>query len=196
MSKYEESPSLENNEYFYQAPLYMFDDMHVKVHGSERMIWTPYFNNVLQKWLSIFNIMSTAGLKLTSEKYEVILKREKLWAFKPQYKVLINGNEVGELSMLNLLKGGMKQQTPFLFGDNKKKYKFNNPYFTMQTIISDIEENTILNANRSLLDLEKNLITQRRGEQHYVTISSTENYPQQLWLALYIMVMNNKQSNK
>jgi len=196
MSKYEESPSLANNEYFYQAPLYLFDDMHVKVHGYQKMSWVPYFNNTLQKWLSIFNFMSAAGLKLTSEKSKIILKREKLWAFKPQYTVFINDKKIGELSMLKLLKSGMKQQTPFVFKDDKNEYKFENPYFSTQTKITDIEGNSILTANRSFFDLGKNLITQRRGEKHFVTISSTENYPEQLWLALYIMVMNNKQSNK
>ncbi|WP_233656016.1 hypothetical protein [Staphylococcus chromogenes] len=46
---YEKSPNLRENEYFYQAPLYIFDGIHIKIHGKSDTTWTPYFNNNVQK---------------------------------------------------------------------------------------------------------------------------------------------------
>src|SRR5699024_9303614 len=77
---YENSPNLYEKEYFYQAPLYIFDGIHIKVHGMSDTIWTPYFNNNLQKWLSVFDIFPVYGVKLTSVDHTIILKRTKLWS--------------------------------------------------------------------------------------------------------------------
>ena len=59
---------------FYQAPLYLFDDIYIKIHGMTDTVWTPYFNNNLQKWLSILDIFPTYGVKLTSSDHDIILK--------------------------------------------------------------------------------------------------------------------------
>jgi len=111
---YETSPDLRENEYFYQAPLYIFDGIHIKIHGMSDTTWTPYFNNNAQKWLSVFDIFPVYGVKLTSGNHTIILKRTKLWSLKPRHKVFIDGEEVGILQMTKLLKGGIKQQTPYV----------------------------------------------------------------------------------
>ena len=77
-------------------------------------IWTPYFNNNLQKWLSVFDIFPVYGVKLTSVDHTIILKRTKLWSLRPHYRVFIDEEEVGMLQMIRLLKG-IKQQTPYIF---------------------------------------------------------------------------------
>lgn len=196
LALYEKSPDLRENEYFYQAPLYIFDGIHIKIHGMVDTIWTPYFNNNLQKWLSAFDISSLYGVKLTSSAHDIVLKRIKLWSLRPHYSVFIDEQEVGILQMGKLLKGGIKQQIPYIFSNSNHIYNFNNPYFSTKTIISGKESQEILVAQRSFLDLGKNLITRRRGENHNIAIESNTLYPHELWLALYIQVMINKQKNQ
>ncbi|MES3704863.1 MULTISPECIES: hypothetical protein [unclassified Staphylococcus] len=198
LTLYEKSPNLRKNEYFYQAPLYIFDGIHIKVHGMSDTIWTPYFNNNLQKWLSVFDIFPVYGVKLTSLDHNIMLKRIKLWSLRPHYSVFVDGKEVGMLQMIKLLKGGIKQQTPYVFSDSNDTYNFNNPYFSTKTMITGKENNEILAAQRSFFDLGKNIVTRRRGESHNIAIGSTESvipYPNELWIALYIQVMINKQKD-
>lgn len=198
LTLHEKSPNLWENEYFYQAPLYIFDGIHIKIHGMTDAIWTPYFNNNLQKWLSVFDIFPIYGVKITSSDHDIILKRVKLWSLRPHYSVFINGEEVGVLKMIKLLKGGIKQQTPYVFSDSNYRYMFNNPYFSTKTVITGKENNEILTAQRSFFDLGKNIVTRRRGESHNIAIGSTESvipYPNELWIALYIQVMINKQKD-
>src|SRR5699024_8944314 len=154
---YEKSPNLRENEYFYQAPLYIFDGIHIKIHGMSDTTWTPYFNNNAQKWLSVFDIFPVYGVKLTSGNHSIILKRTKLWSLRPNCKVFIDGEEVGILQMTKLLQGGIKQQTPYVFSDSNCTYKFNNPYFSTNTVLTGKENNEILTVQRSFFDLGKNL---------------------------------------
>ncbi|MEJ7451170.1 hypothetical protein [Staphylococcus xylosus] len=196
---YEKSPNLRENEYFYQAPLYIFDGIHIKIHGMSDTTWTPYFNNNFQKWLSIFDIFPVYGVKLTSDNHAIILKRTKLWFLRPNYKGFIDEEEVGVLQMTKLLKGGIKQQTPYAFSDSNYTYKFNNPYFSTKTVLADKENNEILTVQRSFFDLGKNLVTRRRGENHNIAIESNDPqipYPHEFWIALYIQVMINKQKEQ
>ncbi|PUZ30663.1 hypothetical protein BUY27_14005, partial [Staphylococcus cohnii] len=116
----------------------------------------------------------------------------------PHYRVFVDGKEVGMLQMIKLLKGGIKQQTPYVFSDSNDTYNFNNPYFSTKTMITGKENNEILAAQRSFFDLGKNIVTRRRGESHNIAIGSTESvipYPNELWIALYIQVMINKQKD-
>lgn len=196
---YENSPNLHDKEYFYQAPLYIFDGIHIKVHGMSDTIWTPYFNNNLQKWLSVFDIFPVYGVKLTSVDHTIILKRTKLWSLRPHYRVFIDEEEVGMLQMIRLLKGGIKQQTPYIFSSSNDTYKFSNPYFSTKTVITGKENNEILTAQRSFFDLGKNLVTRRRGEKHNIVIEANDTqipYPHELWITLYIQVMINKQKEQ
>lgn len=167
--------------------------MHIKIHGLTEMAWTLYFNNKIQKGLSIFDIVSASGLKVTSPNYNIILKRIKLWSLRPHYSVLINNQAIDRLEMIKILKGGIKQQTSYAFFDNKTTYLFNNPYLSTETTISNKEGTKIFSARRSFLDLGKNLFTQRRGEQHRLIMESSTPHPKELWVALYIQVMINKQ---
>lgn len=199
LTLYEKSPNLQENEFFYQAPLYLFDDIYIKIHGMTDTVWTPYFNNNLQKWLSILDIFPTYGVKLTSSDHDIILKRVKLWSLRPHYRVCIDGSEVGILQMIKLVKGGIKQQTPYVFLDINYTYKFNNPYFSTKMVIIGKENNKILTAQRSFFDLGKNLVTRRRGENHNIEIESNDTpipYPPELWITLYIQVMINKQKEQ
>ncbi|HFN8439585.1 TPA: hypothetical protein ACHHBJ_002775 [Staphylococcus aureus] len=196
---YEKIPNLRENEYFYQAPLYIFDGIHIKIHGKSDTTWTPYFNNNVQKWLSIFDIFPVYGVKLTSVDHTIILKRTKLWSLRPHYRVFIDEEEVGMLQMIKLLKGGIKQQTPYIFASSNDTYKFSNPYFSTKTVIIGKENNEILTAQRSFFDLGKNLVTRRRGEKHNIVIEANDTqipYPHELWIALYIQVMINKQKEQ
>ncbi|WP_437750742.1 hypothetical protein [Staphylococcus shinii] len=196
---YEKSPDLRENEYFYQAPLYIFDGIHIKIHGMSDTTWTPYFNNNLQKWLSVFDVFPVYGVELTSTDHTIILKRIKLWSLRPNYRVFIDAQEVGNLRMRKLLKGGIKQQTPYVFSNDNHIYKFNNPYFSTKTIISKKDSQEIFTAQRSFFDLGKNLLTRRRGENHNIAIEADEaktSYPHEFWVALYIQVMINKQKEQ
>ncbi|PTE68236.1 hypothetical protein BUY46_08755 [Staphylococcus devriesei] len=188
----EDSPVLKENELFYQSPIYIVDDIHIKIHGMDDASWQPYFNNLIQKWLSLLNFMSAFGIGVISPQHKVIVKRVKLWSLRPHYHVYVDGYKVGDFKMRRIINGGIKQQTPYIFLDYKNYYYFNNPYFSTKTTIQE-GNNDILLAHRSLFDLGKNLITQRRGEKHYITVLDNYDYPQELWLALYIQVMLNKQ---
>lgn len=199
LTVYENSPNLRENEYFYQAPLYIFDDIHIKIHGMTDTLWTPYFSNNLQKWLSIFDVLPVYGVKLTSSEHEIIIKRIKVYSLRQHYSVFIDGEEVGDVHMRKLLKGGIKQQVPYVFSNSNQIYQFNNPYFSTKTIISDEDSQEVLMAQRSFFDLGKNLVTRRRGEKHNIAIGSVESnasYPHELWIALYIQVMINKQKEQ
>src|SRR5699024_11272643 len=92
-------------------------------------IWTPYFNNNLQKWLSVFDIFPVYGVKLTSVDHTIILKRTKLWSLRPHYRVFIDVEEVGMLQMIRLFKGGLMQIKHYIFLCSKDTYKFCIPYF-------------------------------------------------------------------
>lgn len=101
--------------------------------------------------------------------------------------------------MTKLLKGGIKQQTPYVFSDSNCTYKFNDPYFSTKTLLIGKENNEILTVQRSFFDLGKNLVTRRRGEKHNIVIESNNPqilYPNEFWIALYIQVMINKQKEQ
>lgn len=192
----ENSPHLKENQFFYQAPMYIFDDIHIKIHGGENMSWTPYFNNTFQKWLSLLNLVTFYGVNVSTPEYSIILKRIHLLSLRPHYKVIINNKEIGQLEKLKITKGGIKQQTPYTFYDkNSRMYKFTNSYFSTKTTLSDKKGNEILSANRSLFDLSRNVITRRRGEKHTLLIKPSTIYPKELWIALYIQTMINKERN-
>ncbi|WP_251521890.1 MULTISPECIES: hypothetical protein [Staphylococcus] len=197
VSEKEESPYLRKNEYFYQAPFYLFGDMHIKIHGLEDGLWKPYFNNNFLKWLSDYNFISATGVKVTSMNNKVILKRTKLYQIRPYYQVFLNDKEIGTLEMERLIKGGIKQQTPFVFKDKHHTYKFHNAYFSTSTTITNEDKLKILKSNRSIWDLSTNSFTNRKGETHNIKLTEEATpYPVTLWIGLYIQVMINKQQQK
>lgn len=182
-------------EYFFQLPLIITDHLYVPIHSNYDVFYESIFNNKFQKWLSVLNFFSWHGVKLTSDRHSVTVKRKKLFTMHPRYNVYLDHDYVGTLQMQKLIKDkGIGQQLPYIFKTKKENYKFKNPYFSSKTTILS-QKGKLLEANRSLFDFRKHATTKKRGEQHKVYIKSDmrRKFPDILWLAIYIQVMFNKQ---
>ncbi|CAM3121634.1 hypothetical protein [Staphylococcus argensis] len=188
--------AFEDGQYFYQAPYVTMDKQYIPIHGNNTMYYTANFNNIIQKWISITGFFPLFGVFVKSENHTVKIKRIKFWSLHAHYEVYLDNTYIGILRMQKLFKEkGMKQQLPFIFDSNKGAYQFNNPYFSMNTVISknNVE---VFSAERSFFDLSKSHITKRRGERHNIRISRENKnvYPDEVLIALYIQVMLNKRT--
>ncbi|REH88508.1 hypothetical protein DOS68_10560 [Staphylococcus felis] len=191
----EKSPTLKENEYFYQAPVYLFDDMYIKLHGFTDTFWSLYFHNQFHKMLNACGMVWMHGLRVKSPENDILIRRIKVWSLRPYYAVFINNHKIGILTMKSIFKGGIKQQAPYIFKSSHDEYSFHNAYLSKQTTIQKDQHN-ILVGNRSFLDLKTNAITKRRGEVHDIKVFECFEYPKLLWIALYIQIMNNHQTKE
>ncbi|GAB3057000.1 hypothetical protein ACFOU0_02960 [Salinicoccus sesuvii] len=184
---------LERGEYFYQAPLVTVDDQPIKVHGKEDMHYKLSFNNSLQKWMSIGDVLSLNGMKLTSNDHEVEILPSKMFTIRHKFKVFLDGNYIGRYELKKLFKDkGIKEYLPLFFETENKNYDFTNKYAELTSSIQDSEEDTVLTANRSFFDLSSDKRTSRRGEKHDIHIKDEKEFPEEVWLGLYIQAMNVK----
>lgn len=188
--------TFEDGQYFYQAPYVTMDKQYIPILGHKTMYYTANFNNIIQKWISITGFFPLFGVFVKSDNYTVKIKRIKFWSLHAHYEVYLDNTYIGSLRMQKLFKEkGMKQQLPFIFDSNKGVYQFNNPYFSMKTVI--LKDNVeVFSAERSFFDMSKSQITKRRGERHNIRVQkNNENtYPDEVLIALYIQVMLNKRT--
>ncbi|ARJ11535.1 hypothetical protein H6Y62_07300 [Staphylococcus lugdunensis] len=188
----------DNGEYFYQAPLITIDKQYIPIYGNKNIYYTTDFNNVIQKWMSIIGFFPLFGIFLKSDNHILKIKRIKLLSLRPHYKVYLDKTNIGILQRQKLItEKGMKQQLPYTFYSNKNTmYKFINPYLSMNTkIVKD--DKVIFDAHRSFFDLNKIQYTKSRGERHTIQIDNTSelDYPDEVFLGLYIQIMINKRTN-
>lgn len=180
--------SLGDNQYFYRSPLYMVDNQPIKIYGQTRMKYMLYFNNSLQKWLSILGIFPVYRLTLESSDYKIQLSPVNPLLSRYRYNVYINNEKSGYFESKKVIKDkAAKKLLSYRFTDDKKEYDFNNDYLSFDAVISphDSEEN-ILKADRSFFDLKGEKGTKRCGEKHNIEIENhTDDFPHALWIALY-----------
>lgn len=187
---------LERGAYFYQAPLVTVDDQPIKVHGKENMYYKLSFNNTLQKWLSIGDVLPLSGIELSSNNHEVKILPSKIFTLRHKFKVFLDGKYIGRYEMKKLLRDkGIKEYLPLFFETDKEKYDFTNKYAELTSSIQDSEGHTLLAANRSFFDLSSDKRTSRRGEKHDIHIKKENDYPKEVWLGLYVQAMIVKNNN-
>ncbi|PNZ66712.1 hypothetical protein E2556_01780 [Staphylococcus croceilyticus] len=194
----EENPthSYDEGEYFYQTPLIIFDNLRKPILGNKQMSYKPFFNNTLQKLVSLLDFFALFGIKLTSEDYNLVIKRIKWWHLRPHHKVYLNEQEVGILFQKKLFSKKGFQKMPYQFIDNQKySYVFENPFFSQETVIKNDDNQILLKGKRSFFDIGKNDKTNQLGETHNLKVSANySDYPEELWIALYIQVMVTQQT--
>ncbi|MCJ1655394.1 hypothetical protein MT340_001230 [Staphylococcus sp. NRL 16/872] len=198
--QYKETPSssYKDREYFYQTPLIIFNNQERPVYGKKDITYYGFFNNLIQKTLSLTGFFPLFGVKLNSDNHHIAVKRIKWWHIRPHFEVYWNDQKIGILFMKSLFSKKAIQQLPYKFKDSKKRnFDFNNPFFSHETIIKDPNGNKLLEARRSFFDLGKSNKTNQRGETHHLkTFENNYDYPDELWLALYIQVMITKQTTQ
>ena len=129
---------------------------------------------------------------MTSSENNVKVIRTNVVANRPQYTMYLNNEEVGTLEMKQFFKSGGKQQIPYTFNYKSEVFDVSNPFFSNETKIT-FENDVVLTAKRSFLDISKSKRTKKRGEKHTIHIHSTR-VEKEILLAIYLQCVINKQT--
>lgn len=129
---------------------------------------------------------------LTSSENNVKVIRTNVVANRPQYTMYLNNEEVGTLEMKQFFKSGGKQHIPYTFNYKSEVFDVSSPFFSNETKIT-FENDVVLTAKRSFLDISKSKRTKKRGEKHDIHIHSTR-VEKEILLAIYLQCVINKQT--
>ena len=165
-------------EFFVQMPLYIIENQSNVIYGNETITYKPVFVNRFHKLLSLFGVQTKYSLYMTSSENDVKIIRKHVVANKHQYTMYLNNEEIGTLEMKQFFKSGGKQQLPYTF-NYKSKITFEN--------------DVLLTAKRSFLDISKSKRTKKRGEKHTIHIHSTR-VEKEILIAIYLQCVINKQT--
>lgn len=187
------SITLNNNEYFFQTPLYTVDNQTIPIYGENNMTYTTVFFNNLHKIVSIFGLQPIYSIYLKSENISVKIIPKKVLAIKPKYNVYMNDKQIGTFEMKKFLDSGGKQQLPYQLNYGSEQFSLKNPYFSKKTTILNNNHEEFLVANRSFFDFSKNQNTKKRGEQHHLNLNN-QKIEKEILIAIYIQAIINKQT--
>lgn len=178
----------DDGEYFYQSPGTLLDKQYIPIYASYKLCHIPYYKDSSQKWRSIFGLKPLHGTEVKSNAHKVIIERIEGMTNQSQYKVFLDDLHIGTFKKDKLFKeNGISRLYPYSFINKlDESFIFENPDRFHTTVIKDSQGNTILSAERTALDYKKNSTTNKRGEQHQIKIINNSQYPDELWLALYI----------
>lgn len=182
----------EAGEFFVQMPLYIIENQSNVIYGNETITYKPVFVNIFHKLLSLFGVQTKYSLYMTSSENDVKIIRKRVLANKHQYTMYLNGEEVGTLEMKQFFKSGGKQQLPYTVNYKSEVFDVSNPFFSNETKIT-FENDVLLTAKRSFLDISKSKLTKKRGEKHTIHIHSTR-VEKEILIAIYLQCMINKQT--
>ena len=179
-------------EFFVQMPLYIIENQNNGIYGNETITYKPVFVNIIHKLLSLFGVQTKYSLYMTSSENNVKIIRKHVVANRHQYTMYLNNEEVGTFEMKQFFKSGGKQQLPYTFNYKSKVFDVSNTFFSNETKIT-FENDVLLTAKRSFLDISKSKRTKKRGEKHPIHIHSTR-VEKEILIAIYLQCMINKQT--
>lgn len=182
----------EAGEFFVQMPLYIIENQSNVIYGNETITYKLVFVNIFHKLLSLFGVQTKYSLYMTSSENDVKIIRKRVLANKHQYTMYLNGEEVGTLEMKQFFKSGGKQQLPYTVNYKSEVFDVSNPFVSNETKIT-FENDVLLTAKRSFLDISKSKRTKKRGEKHTIHIHSTR-VEKEILIAIYLQCMINKQT--
>ena len=182
----------EAGEFFVQMPLYIIEKQSNVIYGNETITYKPVFVNIFHKLLSLFGVQTKYSLYMTSSENNVKVIRTNVVANRPQYTMYLNNEEVGTLEMKQFFKSGGKQHIPYTFNYKSEVFDVSSPFFSNETKIT-FENDVVLTAKRSFLDISKSKRTKKRGEKHDIHIHSTR-VEKEILLAIYLQCVINKQT--
>ncbi|WP_256088076.1 hypothetical protein [Staphylococcus haemolyticus] len=163
----------EAGEFFVQMPLYIIENQSNVIYGNETITYKPVFVNIFHKLLSLFGVQTKYSLYMTSSENNVKVIRKHVVANKHQYTMYLNDEEVGILEMKQFFKSGGKQQIPYTFNYKSELFDVSNPFFSNETKIT-FENEVLLTAKRSFLDISKSKLTKKRGKNTIYTFTVLE----------------------
>lgn len=182
-------------DYYYQLPIVsMVDNMPITITGHKNMRFELHFNNAWQKFLTLFDILNSAGLNLSSNENKVIMKPIKPIRHLNRYiyDVYVNERFYGTLrSEKGLKEKGIEKYLHFIFDREQEEFNIENEYLSLDLTMKNNNNDKDLYAKRNFFTLEKDKKTGKRGEQHKVNIFPT-NIPDEILLAIYVQLMNVK----
>ncbi len=181
-----------DGEFFVQIPLYIIENQSNVIYGNETITYKPVFVNIFHKLLSLFGVQTKYSVYMNSSENNVKVIRKHVVANKHQYTMYLNDEEVGILEMKQFFKSGGKQQIPYTFNYKSELFDVSNPFFSNETKIT-FENDVVLTAKRSFLDISKSKRTKKRGEKHTIHIHSTR-VEKEILLAIYLQCVINKQT--
>lgn len=187
------SINLNENEYFFQTPLYTVDKQTIPVYGENNMTYTTVFFNNSHKFISIFGFQPIYSIYLNSEDINVKVIPKKVLTIRPKYIVYMNDKLIGTFEMKKFLDSGGKQQLPYQLNYGSEQFLLKNPYFSKKTTILNKHNEELLVADRSLFDFSKNQNTNKRGEQHHLNLTN-KKIEKEILIAIYIQAIINKQT--
>lgn len=173
-------------------PLYIIENQSNVIYGNETITYKPVFVNIFHKLLSLFGVQTKYSLYMTSSEKDVKIIRKHVVANRHQYTMYLNGEEIGTLEMKQFFKSGGKQHIPYTFNYKSEVFDVSNPFFSNETKIT-FENDVLLTAKRSFLDISKSKRTKKRGETHTIHIHSTR-VEKEILIAIYLQCMINKQT--
>ncbi|WP_145464300.1 hypothetical protein [Staphylococcus hominis] len=191
INKHLNNKDFKAGEFFVQMPLYIIENQSNVIYGNETITYKPVFVNRFHKLLSLFGVQTKYSLYMTSSDNNVKVIRTNVIANRPQYTMYLNNEEVGTLEMKQFFKSGGKQQFPYTFNYKSEVFDVSNPFFSNETKIT-FENDVVLTAKRSFLDISKSKLTKKRGEKHTIHIHSTR-VEKEILIAIYLQCVISKQ---
>ncbi|HGN7442378.1 TPA: hypothetical protein ACKW3X_002732 [Staphylococcus aureus] len=185
--------NLNDNEYFFQTPLYTVDKQTIPIYGISNMTYTTFFSNNFHKLVSIFGFQPIYSLYLNSEDINVKIIPKKILTIRPKYNVYMNDKKIGTFEMKKFLDSGGKQQLPYQLNYGTEQLLLKNPYLSKKTTILNKNSEELLVADRSFFDFSKNQKTNKRGEKHHLRLIH-KNIKKEILIAIYIQAIINKQT--
>lgn len=192
INKHLNNKDFKAGEFFVQMPLYIIENQSNVIYGNETITYKPVFVNRFHKLLSLFGVQTKYSLYMTSSDNNVKVIRTNVIANRPQYTMYLNNEEVGTLEMKQFFKSGGKQQFPYTFNYKSEVFDVSNPFFSNETKIT-FENDVVLTAKRSFLDISKSKLTKKRGEKHTIHIHSTR-VEKKILIAIYLQCVISKQT--
>lgn len=187
--------SFNEQEYIYQMPLIkLVDRMPIQILGHREFSFQLYFNNRWQKFITLFDIINMGGLHMSSTDSNIVIQPIEPFKLTNQfiYDVYLNNDYIGRLQSKKLLKEqGLKKYLNFTFSTKQDTITIQNDYLSTDLYMLNHAEERIFHATRNYFTLEKDQLTDKRGERHDVTVL-TDQIQDEVLLAIYVQLINIK----
>lgn len=190
----EDLSPLSSKEYHYQEPMQQFDQHPVRIvdHADNTTaVFEVRYKNIYEKWMTMLGVFDYSNIELQTHHTIVYFEQLPLReAFKrPKWNVFMNKEYRGFLEMAPLSKAGIKNQIVFYYYVDEHRYTIHSPHINPNTYIQDDHDQTLMQGERTILEVGKKGNDGSRGKKHHVTNTDTSDLSTAEKLGLYQQIM-------
>lgn len=193
LSQQDLSP-LSGQDYYYQEPMQQFDQHPVRIvnhAGHHAAVFDVRYKNAWEKWMTVLGLFDYSNIELTTNDTVVYYEQLPLQKAlkRPKWNVFVNQQHRGLLEMAPLSKAGLKKQAVFYYDVRDHRYIIQSPRINPHTFIQNDQEQTLMQGERTMLDVGNKGNDGARGKKHHVITTDTGDLSTAEKLGLYQQIM-------